>query len=541
MQRAIPLLRWLYLGRLAVAGGIFAGALLVWKNAAPQVTLIATLVLLATLAFTGLSAWLTHTGRVKPGRNFLYLQVVFDALLVTAVVHLTGPARSDFAPLYVIVIAVGAVLLPAPGGMLIAALSSVLYVADIVWQVGEPPTSVLVQIVLFGVMALVTGLLGDRLRRAGVELGAAKRELEQLQLDTSDILATIDTGVVTTDSHGRLVFLNPAGEAILGVSEREWEEVAIWEELDRRAPGLGAILQRTAATRWPVNRFETQLLVNGRERVLGVRTTILERRGTPWVTAVFQDITDRRRLEDLDRRTERLEALAELSASLAHEIKNPLASIRSSVEQLAGGRVAKQDRATLEGLVLKESDRLARLLSDFIDFSRVERERQAPFDLGLLVKEAAELAQRHPTSCSEASIQLSLPESELRLQGDQDLLHRAAFNLILNALQHAGEGGEVTVDLAELTPSELPAGVALERSVRLQVSDTGPGIPPQHLARLFDPFFTTRPDGTGLGLALVHRAVEAHGGAIFVDGRPGRGAVFTVYLPAPAVEPAQLG
>ncbi len=531
MTRPTPLLRWLFLSRVALAAGIFAAALLVWGNAAPQTTLLATLLLLATLAFTGVSVW--WMWRRGPGHNFLYLQVVFDAVLVTAMVHLTGPASSDLAPLYVLVIAEGAVLLPVPGGLLVAALSAVLYVADIIWQVGEPPESVLVQIGLFAGMALVTGWLGDRLRRTGSELGAVESRLRQLQLDTSDILDAMETGVVTVDGDGRLAYMNVAAERILGLPAREWMDRPVLAELDRRAVGLGAILQRTLVSRVPTRRYETWLGQNGRSRVLGVRTTVLEREGKPWVTAVCQDITDGRRVEDLHRRAERLEALAELSASLAHEIKNPLASIRSSVEQLTGTRLSERDRNTLQALVLTESDRLSRLLSEFIDFSRVELARSDPVDLAVVVREAVELAERHPDAAGAVAVDVVRNGEGLLLEGDHDLLHRAVFNLVLNAIQHAAGSG-VRVEVRRAAGSELPMGMDMPSALRLRVSDGGPGIAAAHMDRIFDPFFTTRAGGSGLGLALVHRAVEAHGGAVFVDGGEGRGAAFTVYLPTPS-------
>ncbi len=528
MTRPTRLLRWIYVGRMMVALVVFAGAYWLWRQ--PPQPEIAGVALAVTVAFTLVSVWWTEVWGRPPGQNYLYVQVVYDALLVTVVVHVTG-ASADFAPLYVLVIAAGAVLLPVPGGWLIAALSSVLYVGDIIWQLGEPPTSVLVQIGLFGVMAVVTGFLGDRLRRAGAELGEVQSELRQLRLDTTDILAALDTGVVTVDGGGSLVYINAAAERILGVVGESWMGRPVLAELDRRAPGAGAILQRTAVTRVPVTRFEASLgASDGRRRVLGVRTTVLDRESTPWVTAVCQDITEGKRLEELHRRAERLEALGEMSASLAHEIKNPLASIRSSIEQLSSPALGAADRATLEGLVLKESDRLSRLLSEFIDYSRIELGRPSPIDLGAVVTEAVELARRHPDG-ERGQVDLALPDEPIFVHGDRDLLHRAVFNLVLNGVQHSA-GGVVRVDMRAARTDELPSAIELPLAARVRVTDSGPGISTRNLPRVFDPFFTTRPAGTGLGLALVHRAVEAHGGAIFVDGGgEGKGATFTVYLP----------
>mgnify|MGYP001944613149 CR=1 FL=1 len=544
----IHLLRWLYLGRLTLAAGIFAGVLLVWRAAGPETTLLATLVLILSGAVTLVSAWYTHVLRREPGSNFLYSQVVFDTLLVTSVVHMTGGGDSEFAPLYILVIAAGALLLPLPGGVLIGGLASILYFADIVWgHALDPQGTVFVQIALFAIMALATGYLGDRLRRAGAALGAVESELRQLRLETDDILETIDTGVVTVDDSGNLQYMNRAACTLLALPASEWKGRPVVEELDRRAPGLGALIRRTVEMRTPVRWYETRSAGWGEgpdgaaeERVVGVRTTVLERgaESAPWVTAVIQDVTDGKRAEELKRRAARLQAVAELAASLAHEIKNPLASIRSAVEQLTGRPVGEEDQAVLRRLALTESDRLSRLLSEFIEFSWARVRKRTPVELVSLTTQAIGVVGQHPDGGNGVRIEFSHPSEPVRIEGDEDLLHRAIFNLVLNAAQHAGPDGRVRIEVGRVRATDVPVGVPPTLRVRFRVSDTGPGITEDDVMRIFDPFYTTRANGTGLGLAVVHRAVEAHDGVILVDGGggPGHGARFTVFLP---VEPTQ--
>ncbi|MEJ2679329.1 MAG: histidine kinase dimerization/phospho-acceptor domain-containing protein, partial [Gemmatimonadota bacterium] len=430
MVRSRRFLRLLYLARLTLAAGIFAGALLVWTRPliGPETTLLATLVLVVSLVVTGVSFWHTHIAERVPSANFLYLQAIFDTLLVTSVVHLTGGSESDFASLYILVIAEGALMLPLRGGMLIGALATMLYFADGVWgHASQPGPGVFLQMALFAVTALVTAWLGERLRRTGTQLGAMELALRQLRLDTDDILGTIDTGVVTVDEDGKLAYINQAAETLLGVREREWLGRPVLKELDRRAPGLGGTMRRTSKARVPVHWYETRVHDASAARVLGVRTTALEREDRPWVTAVVQDISDGKRLEDLHRRADRLQAVAELAASLAHELKNPLASIRSATEQLTGGHVGNEDRKTLKTLVLAESDRLSRLLSEFIEFSRVEVNRRERVDLRTVVAGACRLASQHPDGVSGAPIRLRRADGSLAVDGDEDLLHRAVF------------------------------------------------------------------------------------------------------------------
>jgi signal transduction histidine kinase len=248
------------------------------------------------------------------------------------------------------------------------------------------------------------------------------------------------------------------------------------------------------------------------------------------VTAIFTDISDSKRLEELHLRAERLEAVAELSSSLAHEIKNPLASIRSSVEQLARSSRANADERFLANLIVRESDRLARLLSEFLDFSRVRVTECRPLDLREVAGAAIRLVRERP-EC-EDDVEILLEGDVTSMEGDEDLLHRVVSNLVLNAVQAAGKGARITVRTGRPPPGELPMGAGIENPVTLQVHDNGPGIPDTVRGRLFEPFVTGRVGGTGLGLAIVQRAVEAHRGLVLVDTAPGKGTTFTIYFPA---------
>src|SRR2546430_15920849 len=257
---------------------------------------------------------------------------------------------------------------------------------------------------------------------------------------------------------------------------------------------------------------------------------LVEPAGEPRVTAIFTDISDSKRLEELHLRAERLEAVAELSSSLAHEIKNPLASIRSSVEQLARSSRSNRDEKFLANLIVRESDRLSRLLSEFLDFSRVRVTECRPVDLHRVAEAAIRLVRQHP-ECS-AGVRISLEGTATPMEGDEDLLHRVVTNLVLNAVQAAGSGAHVVVRTGRAAANDLPGGAGIDNPVSLRVSDNGPGIPDELQRRLFEPFATGRVGGTGLGLAIVQRAGEAHRGLVLGDSQAGRGTTFTIYFPA---------
>jgi signal transduction histidine kinase len=420
-------LRVLYIGRFSLATAIFIAAIIVWRAADTTTTLIATLAFVFTLIFTTASFFRSERGETPPDDTFFYVQMLFDLLLVTAVIYLTQTgAPSQLAPLYILVIAVSALLLPPAGVLLIAALGNVLYFAVTILGSVVFDLSILVQLTIFGAVALGCGYIGARLRGADAGRQEMAAELAAFRLREADI-------------------------------------------------------------------------------------------------------------ERLHTRAERLEAVAELSASLAHEIKNPLASIRSAAELLARIPAADDDTRTLTQLVQRESDRLSRLLSEFLDFARTEVTQVQRLDLVEIARHAAALVTAHPEKPRNVTIREVFPSGPLVVVGDDDLLHRAIFNFLLNAVQASPTGGEVRLEAAELAPHQLPPKAArfTRGAIMVQVSDQGSGVDDAVRDNLFEPFVTTKTGGTGLGLSIAHRAVEAHHGFIIVDRADDgtRGTRFTMILP----------
>src|SRR5438132_686322 len=357
-------------------------------------------------------------------------------------------------------------------------------------------------------------------------------ELRQARLEAADVLRSVPTGIVTVDQAGHLLYCNQAAEQIFGFKERQWRGRPIMPEFAKIAPEFWAAITATARRGVRAMRVEATVRRPDRTFPIGVTTTTLdvEPAGEPRVTAIFTDISDSKRLEELHLRAERLEAVAELSSSLAHEIKNPLASIRSSVEQLGRAKRVNADEKFLTSLVVRETDRLSRLLSEFLDFSRVRATECRPLDLRTVAAAAIRLVREHP-DCPEDAV-IDLKGESTPMEGDEDLLHRVVSNLVLNAVQATGKGARVVVRTGRPAAHELPGGAGIETPVSLAVSDNGPGIPENLRARLFEPFVTGRVGGTGLGLAIVQRAVDAHRGLVLVDWPPGQGTTFTVYFPA---------
>ena len=530
MPSAASLMRWVYVGRVSVASTIFVAASFYFANTPRGVIVTVAVAAVLSLMVTGASIFHTHVRAVVPGPNFLYAQNLFDLALVTTVVHVTGGVESDFASLYILVIAVSSVTMPITSSLLVTILAALLYVADVVF--GYPvqlSMALWLQVAVFVLVALATGYLASRVRIVGEERMVLAREVKRLRLEAPDILREIGSGVVTVDGEGALVFANAAAERMLGFSGGIYVGQPFLDFLNDVGSGIAAAIITTQRERRRLRRSGYIELGDGPVPI-GVTTTLHESGddAPPSVTAIFADISDQIRVQELNRRQERLEAVAHLSASLAHEIKNPLASIRSSVEQLGHSVHADTDEQSLARLVVHESDRLSRLLTEFLDFSRVQLVESRPVDLMVIARTAVAVVLEHPDCPPDAHVNLTGHCDPI--PGDEDLLHRVVLNLVLNAMQASNGEAEVTVTLREAAAAEIPSGVSLGSCALLEVADTGPGIPSELRDSLFDPFVTGREGGTGLGLSVVQRAVEAHGGLVFVDSNPGR-TKFSIFLP----------
>jgi two-component system sensor histidine kinase PilS (NtrC family) len=532
LPNAHRLLQWVYVGRVLLAIVVFVTAARYFRARPPEVLLALATAAIASVIVSAVSVWYTHIRRARPRQTFLYGQSLFDVALVTTIVHVTGGAESEFSALYILVIAVSAVLMPVTSGLLVTLLASFVYLADIAWwHPIQLSGRVGLQIVVFLSVAVATGWLASRVSAVGAEHEVLQKEVTRLRLEASDILRMIRSGIVTVDGDGNLLYANPSAEELLGVSAGPLVGQPFADILRGRSPELWAAIVATQRHGQRIVRGEGRLVVNGTTIPIGLATTALEVEPgrQPSVTAIFSNIADQKRMEEMHLRTERLEAVAELSASLAHEIKNPLASIRSSVEQLARSARANPDERFLAQLVVRESDRLARLLTEFLDFSRVRVVHSRELDLRAVARAAADVVRRHPDCPPDSDI--AVQGEVLLIDGDEDLLHRVVVNLVLNGVQAAGPGARVRVSVRRARADELPPGVTLDDPVLLEVSDNGPGVAEELRERVFDPFVSGRVGGSGLGLAIVQRAVQAHRGFVMFESPAGGGTTFSVMLP----------
>lgn len=530
-------LRWVYLGR-----SILAAVLLVRisldRASAPDIAFYGLLFVVLAFTVTGYGFYVSFVKKRRAGLLFLFCHAATDLLLVTMLVHFGGARQSGWVALYVPVIAIYALLMPVRLSVVMGLAGAGLFLFDSFLLQDEPGGSwVWGQVVVFAMIAMVVAYLGQRLRAASAEHSELEIELRRVRMEADEILRSIRSGVITVDGQGRLAFINLAAEHLLAMPAAQWAGFPILEELGRRSPELlDAITTGIRKGRRVVRAEGTAVRADGRRVPIGLSTTTFVRpsEDLPSVTAIFTDISDLQQIQALHLRAERLEAVAALSASLAHEIRNPLASIRSSVEQLARVTREDPDERVLGDLIVRESDRLSRLLGEFLDFSRVRASLFETVDLMGVVRGAADLVREHPDT--GPGVDITVRGEPIEVEADEDLLHRICANLILNAAQAMNGAGRIEVIVDQPQPSELGAGpgaasaAEIDFPVRLRVRDNGPGIDPDLMPRLFEPFVSGRPGGSGLGLAIVQRAVIAHRGVATVESVPGEGTTFTILL-----------
>jgi len=556
-------LYWMYAVRLLLSIGVFGSHLLISDLTRVPGLLsseyrVATLGLSAATLLTPLAYWYSHRWRGRIGYVFIYMQAILDVLLVNGIVHLTAGSNSPFTFLFIPLAAAYALILPLPSAVLVALASGLIYLVSTllafpgqvtVWGIG-------LQVVIFTMIAVLASLFGARLRQVRLRLRSVEGELRRLQLDTADVLRIIPSGVLTMDEDWRLVYMNVAAAEILQVDVEPWLGRDLRDLLRERAPDLAAALRETLESGPRVRNREVEVLAplppapypaidggaaaveddaGGDERLpVAVSTSALQGAGTSTSYVVLlQDLRPVRQLEDLRLRTGRLEAVAELSASLAHELRNPIASVRSAVEQLSSRAYASESDKVLGRLITRESDRLSRILGEFSDFARVDVAERRLIDVERLLREVIETVRQHPAALDRAEFEHHVHGNMRGLWGDPELLHRTLLNLVLNAVQvgAADRSVHVRVVADSLRPDLVPTEVTLGVPVRIRVMDNGPGISPEDLPRVFDPFFTRRQGGSGLGLSIAHRAVQAHGGALIASSVPGEGATFAIVLP----------
>ena len=474
-----------------------------------------------------------------------------DAILVSAFIHVTGGITSYFSSLYLLPIMAAATVRFRRGALQVAALTAILYLGIVTsqylesvtllpksWQTVQPSelpglrfAQYTVSINLFGffAVAVLSGSLAENLRSAGARLERVSNQIADLRAFNQYVIDSMLSGLVTADLDGRILTFNRAAATItrLPAAEAIGRDIREVMQLPR---GFFEHLQSLGDARG--HRADHQYRCPD-ERLIDIGltvTTLSLPDGRSGYLFTFQDVTDIRRLERGARMQQRLAAVGEMAAGIAHEIRNPLASMSGSIQVLRQELPLSDDQAQLMDIVLRESERLNDTIKSFLAYARPQRValtrldvRRVVRDMAMLLRNSAEVREHHV-------IEVDVPADAVWFEADENQLRQILWNLATNGLRAMASGGRLLMS------------AAVERDeLNISIGDQGCGIPAGELDELFQPFRSSFDKGTGLGLAIVHRIVTDYSGTIQVSSTVGAGTTIRVRLPMGSLEttPAQ--
>lgn len=528
-------IRWLLGIRLVVISTLFLGVLIIQVNT--QTILQLQHFYWLILISYGLSLiYIVLYLRGVSTRLQTIVQLLGDIGVVTGFVYFTGGLYSPFSFLYLTVIVVAAVMLRG-GGLVFAGLSAVAYgvlVDLMVFDIIDPPANlvgivvplsgsrvlyqIMIHVVGFVLVALLVSYLSESLRTARHRLQEETERATQFVALTDQVVRSVTAGILAADLEGRVLHVNPAGARILMIAD---EEAVVGKTLDEVMPLVTHRWDKlqTRARTQVMGRLEDDLGDSGIR--LGLSVGPLEDQAENVVGFIvnFQDLTELEIETERRRMRDRMAALGDMAARMAHEIKNPLASISGSAQMLTSLGEVDDTGDRLLHILVDESRRLSGILDEFLDYARPHQATHKPCNISQMLRDCTDLLGRSAELGGNHTLSLDAAD-DLVVHGEEHLLKQLFWNLSRNAIQAMPSGGELKIS------AERRKGSAI-----LVWQDTGVGMTEEVRQRAFEPFMTTNPQGTGLGLAVVYTAIEDHGGTIDIQSSPGAGTTITVELP----------
>jgi two-component system sensor histidine kinase PilS (NtrC family) len=495
-----------------------------------------------TLFYIGLSQIIVSR------KIILGVQIVGDLAVETLLVYFTGGLDSPFSFLYLVSIITASMMLYRRGGLFAASGAVILYgvlgdlmyygilplpeqswFAATAWTSSRLYLNMSTNFAGFYATAILTSYLSEKLQKTAEELDANRQNLAELRALNQNVVESIPSGLITISPYGTASFVNPAGTQILGlppdailgrhVTELGFFTSGAWDDVrERLTVGMVVRLERPDFT------------VSGEPRTIGFAMTplhTLEGKSAGY-TLIFQDLTDMKKLEAELRLKDRMAAVGELSAGIAHEIRNPLAAIAGSVQVLKKSSSLTSQEQRLMSIVLKESERLNKTIAEFLRFVRPQEKLPRAFDIAVTLDETLDLLANSSELRPDHEIRRRIEPPSFSIVGDGDQIRQVFWNLARNAVQAMPNGG--TLSVSTLVDAD---------DYHILFSDSGRGMSDIDVQRLFQPFRTSFPSGTGLGMAISYRIVQEHSGRIDVVSRPGSGTTITVSLPV--VQRPQIG
>ncbi|MEW5803400.1 MAG: ATP-binding protein [bacterium] len=477
---------------------------------------------------------------------FAYIQICGDLIIETALVFYTGGIRSPFPFTYILTIIATSILLSRKSSLIVASFSGLAYGLIMALQFNMAITpghsyipkwielnlpyvshTIFTNIFAFFLTAFLSGYLAELHRKAGREIQARDGDIAQLQTFNENMLQSMSSGLIVTDLTGTVTLMNRAAAHILDLDspdvhstcKRHWNQ--LFEPLR-----IEPLHQSMEAAGRNSQRLECRLKRGEQEIFLGLTISILKNpmgKAEGLITN-FQDLTDFKKMEEQVKQAEVLSTIGQMSASIAHELRNPMASIRGSVQFLHDelhDELDQEHRGLME-IILKESNRLNRIITDFLMYAKPQPPNHVQCSLRDLMQQTATLIQKTGEWSEKIRVCIEVPESLPPIEVDPGQISQVFWNLAINACQAMPCGGTLTIRARQ--------GSSGDR-VLIEFTDTGLGIPEDAIRKLFTPFYTTKDRGMGLGLSIAYQIVEEHKGKIEVISTPGKGSTFRVNLP----------
>lgn len=504
-------------------------------------------ILLAVMYFTNIVYifLIKYLGRI---RLQAYFQLFFDTLFITFFIYSTGGIDSIFSFLFILNIISGSIIFSRKGGILIASAGSILYglmldlhYYGLIHPIGSRINytsdsynsaflfyTILVNMAAFYLVGYLSGFLAEQTKRSRAKLKEARLDLNKLEILHESIINSITSGLVVLDDKERVILFNPTAEKILGIHTHQISGLMLASAL----PALQQPVQGVAEMRSSVNMPPfTDILYHKpdgeniylRLSISPLRYVSTEKGGK---IIVFQDVTEIKRVEENMKKVEGLALVGEMAAGIAHEIRNPMASISGSIQVLKEGLAWDSTESQLMAIVSREIDRLNQLVSDFLLFARPKETELRTIDLNQVITESLALFKNGPRWNENVSVLTHFMDS-VTIESDPDQIKQVLWNLFLNACDAMPDGG--ILDIGTKWVSETPEST--NKSVSIVIHDTGDGFDPIALPKLFTPFFTTKEGGSGLGLATVKRIIDQLQGRISGRNHPDGGAEIAIILP----------
>ncbi len=451
-----------------------------------------------------------------------YSQIALDLVLITWMVNRTGGIDSYFSSLYFLVIVMSSILLERQGAFLAGTASSVLQLVHMdlayfkyvpIRNAAWPELSTLQYIISFHIfgfcsVAFLSNFLAESWRRTGAALQKSTGQVAFLQAFSDRIMDSLGAGLITTDVDGRIYLFNRAAQELSGYRTDEALKLTVWEVFPEMARTFSSGQFEITATR------KDGVSVNLR---FSVSPVMIDEKNTAGYVWNFDDVTELRLLERQMRQKEQMAAIGVMSAGIAHEIRNPLASIAGSFNLLQSDLNLSSDQRQLVEIITRETERLNRTISDFLGYARPLAPNRTPVDLAELISETVQLIRNSPELKTEHRIETSL--TPVKVSVDENMMRQVFYNLASNAFKAMPDGGTLSISLGGR------GGKAM-----IQFADTGVGLSDDELKRLFVPFNSKFRSGTGLGLPIVYQIITAHNGTISVRSQKGRGTTFIIDL-----------